>query len=352
MKRQSEGDLILGYLTKTLTPEEEERFHAWLESDFKNRKVVDMLETIWNSSEKKHRDLDERKAWENLARKAGITTPFDEEFAQIQPLSRSYARRILFTRHPIATRILRVAAVIIFAISMHLFYKGTKSSFQGESLPKMKEISVDYGKTAVVTLMDGTRITLDAGSSLSYPSVFADNVRQVYLSGEGFFEVAPNPQNPFIICANNAVVRVLGTKFNVSAWPKLRDIRVAVTEGKVSFRSTVHPKDKAVVIEPGELSVLSDKGVLTAPIETDVEKHLSWQNRELILDNTPLYEALDQLERWYRLRFELPSPLYRSVKISGTIKKMPIDKMIKSLAITVNLEFERVGKRVVFLEKS
>ena len=141
MKRYSEGKLILGYLTRSLTPEEEERFHAWLKSDFENWKVLDLLETIWNSSEKKHIDLDERKAWENLVQKAGISMPFDEPSIQIQPLSRSYAKRVLFARFPITTRILRVAAVVIFAISMHLFYKGIKSSYQGESLPATKEIS-------------------------------------------------------------------------------------------------------------------------------------------------------------------------------------------------------------------
>ncbi len=352
MNSQAEWKLILKYLSDSLTPEEKRRFNAWLQSDFENQKLLHLIETIWYSPEKGHSVSDIKTAWENLAKKSRISTPFENQHSDIRPLSRSYARKILFARSAKATRILRIAAVLLLATFIHLFYKGIRPSFQAEAMNEMGEISVDYGKTAVVTLTDGTKITLDAGSTLAYPQELMGDIRQVYLSGEAFFEVTANPQKPFVIHANEAVIKVLGTQFNVSAWPKLREIRVAVAEGKVAFRSKDHDEKKAVIVEKGELSILWNKKVLTQPVDVDVKKYLAWLDREMILDNTPLYEALDRLKRWYKLEFELPSPVYNSVRISGTIRKEPINDIIKILSLAVNLEFKRIGNRIIFMEKS
>ena len=225
-------------------------------------------------------------------------------------------------------------------------------ALQMDPLAEMQEIFVEYGKTASLTLEDGTKITLDAGSTLSYPKHFAEETREIYLKGEAFFEVAPNPQKPFIINANEAVVRVVGTRFNVKAWPSSQAVQVAVAEGKVSLRSAHQPEIEAVLINRGQLSALSDNQTITQPVAVDINKHLAWLKRELVLDNTVLSEVLTQLERWYRLQFELPDPIYKSVRISGVIKKKPINDIIETIAMMINLEAKREGNQVVFLEKS
>jgi len=100
----------------------------------------------------------------------------------------------------------------------------------------LQKIIVEHGKQAKITQADGTKITLDAGSVFQYPETFDGELREVYLQGEGFFEVAADVQKPFIAHAGNAEIEVLGTQFNIRAWEHNEEIRVVVAEGLVAFR--------------------------------------------------------------------------------------------------------------------
>lgn len=351
MSSKIDWQLMVRYFSNAMTSADEERFDLWLKSDFENQALLNFLETVWNTPEKKHDEADLKSAWENLAKKAGISSPLEKTPGKVLPFRRPVFEQIrLHGRTPLK-RILRYAAVVVAVVSMHYLYQVMKTPSHVDTKNELQEVFVEYGKTASLTLPDGTKITLDAGTSLSYPIDFTNDTREVHLRGEGYFEVAPNLQKPFIINANDAVIKVIGTKFNVSAWTKNQAVKVAVAEGRVSLRSSNQAEIDAVVIKMGELSALRDQEILTKPVRVDIEKYLAWLNRDLVFDNTPLFEVLDQLERWYKLQFELPDPVYYSVRISGAIKKKPVNDIIEALSMMINLESRREGNRVYFVEK-
>lgn len=355
MNNQTDWKLLLRHLSGETTIEDAEQIEAWLASDPQNEKLMALLQTAWDSPEKDVKPSNLEAAWERVSTKAGITIPLEEIPAQVlrMPIADSHGEdrvSATYRHHRISVyQMLRYAAVVVFILSLPLIYiiLSQSPASQAQSV-EMEKLVVEYGKQAQLSLSDGTIVKLDAGSELVYPKEFSGNTREVHLIGEGYFEVAHNPEKPFIVHANGAKIRVLGTRFNVSAWSLLQRVEVAVSEGKVSFRAENKTEGMGIVIPRGRMSVMRTDGVPMKPFRVDIEKQTAWQDRELILENTPLYEALDQLSRWYGVEVILPDPIYRSVKITGTFKNKSVEHIFEAIGLMINLEFERNGKQIIF----
>ncbi len=167
--------------------------------------------------------------------------------------------------------------------------------------PGINQVIVPYGKSSEITLADGTHIWLNSGSQLSYPPKFDDKSREVYLSGEAFFEVAPDKTKPFYVNTSEFKIRVLGTKFNVSAYKEDQTIQTVLLEGKVSAgRNSFLAKNTE--LEPGERLVYNKNNEETKKDKVDVNLYASWINGYLIFENEPTPLVLKKLERYYNQR--------------------------------------------------
>lgn len=165
----------------------------------------------------------------------------------------------------------------------------------------MNQIIIPYGKRSEITLADGTHIWLNSGSQLSYPSRFKTNSREVYLTGEAFFDVTADANKPFYVMTHDFKIKVLGTKFNVSSYSEDRTIQTVLLKGKVSagknklFAETID-------LYPGERIVYDKEGDSIAKGKVDVQLYTSWINGYLIFDNEPTTEVFKKLERYYNQR--------------------------------------------------
>lgn len=165
----------------------------------------------------------------------------------------------------------------------------------------MNQIIIPYGKRSEITLADGTHIWLNSGSQLSYPSRFKTNSREVYLTGEAFFDVTADANKPFYVMTRDFKIKVLGTKFNVSSYSEDRTIQTVLLKGKVSagknklFAETID-------LYPGERIVYDKEGDSIAKGKVDVQLYTSWINGYLIFDNEPTTEVFKKLERYYNQR--------------------------------------------------
>ncbi len=335
--------LMLKNLSGSISLKEKGVLHTWLESDEKNKKLYTLYEQIWHTTEKDNEMVNMKTAWNTISKKAGIALSYDD-------------LRIDATPEKIPTghyksgygyQILRYAAVFVVAFSLVFLFKKTTQTTQ---MPEQQQVLVQYGKQSNIVLPDGSRIVLDAGSKLSFPKKFAGDSREVFLSGEAYFEVKHNPAKPFIIYANEGIITVLGTKFNVRAW-KFDDneVKVAVAEGIVSLQGSSSKKEKAAVITKGEMSYLTSTHLTpTRPKKVNIEDHLAWMRRELILESTPLNEVLDRLSRWYNLRFRLPSPVYNHVKITGTFQKKSVGYILEVIGLMTHLDYKRENNLITF----
>jgi ferric-dicitrate binding protein FerR (iron transport regulator) len=162
----------------------------------------------------------------------------------------------------------------------------------------MNQLVVPYGKRSKIILPDGTRVWLNSGSTLAFPSSFTGDTRTVHLSGEAYIEVAPDRDTPFYVNMPDFKVKVYGTKFNVSSYPDMQP-SVVLVEGRVGLQS---PDTREVFLSPHEQAVLTGNGFDTKHV--NVYPFISWKDGYLMFDDTPVTEVLKQIERYYNLSFD------------------------------------------------
>ena len=348
MSDTTDWKLLARYLSNQCSKEEKEKVEYWVNSDPENQRLMKFMKAVWDSPEILPQESDVKSLWKETARRAGINLKSVDQEAGRTPIPDSTANKIPFFIPFHRYRFLRYAAILLLIILIpYIIWKATRTSPPVQQAFELKEISVDQQKQIDIALRDGTRITLDAGSVFQYPHEFKGKTREVFLTGEGYFNVTPDEKKPFIVHANNAVIKVIGTRFNVRAWQHNRKVRVTVAKGKVSLRSEKVADEEAVVILEGQLSTLPEKGRPSEPGNVDVRKHLGWINREVFFDDTPFHEILYQLERWYDLRFILEDDSVASDRLTVHIQDKPVEDILELITTLTHLKYERIGSTVI-----
>lgn len=215
-----------------------------------------------------------------------------------------------------------------------------------DEFPSMNTLVIPYGNRSVISLGDGTKVWLNAGSRLVYPSKFVDKTREVYLVGEAFFEVAKNEEVPFVVKTSDLSVKVLGTKFNVSAYPEDLSIQTVLTEGSVEIiKSNASLFEKSILLKPGQLALLNKKNSVTKVYDVDVDYYTLWTQGIFSFTNTDLNRLVKKLERYYNIRFQYADPLAGQTKISG---KLDVSKdqaeVFEYMARLTGLQFVKINE--------
>jgi ferric-dicitrate binding protein FerR (iron transport regulator) len=191
---------------------------------------------------------------------------------------------------------------------------------------------------------------LNAASAISFPERSTQGLRECTLHGEAYFEVAHNDRMPFIVHTDGATIEVLGTEFNVQAWPEDKQINVVVADGRVLFRSTQVSDLQQVFLTKGQMSHLSEKGIISPPVNVDISKQLAWINGGLAFENTRLQDVLRSLERRYNITFSISdSSLLTHRLTSNFTKDQPINKILDIIAISVDVKYKHMKKDTVVL---
>jgi ferric-dicitrate binding protein FerR (iron transport regulator) len=212
--------------------------------------------------------------------------------------------------------------------------------------PQLTTLEIPQGERSQVIFSDGSIVILDAGTTLRYAEKFGRGTREVFLDGEGFFEVMADTDRPFIIHASDALIQVLGTKFNVRAWEPDYRVQVAVSEGQVSLRPALSSTAEAVVINKGEGSMMPVNGQPTEPVEIDVEEKLGWMKNEIIFRNVALREVLFQIERWYDLSIELAVPAVAAERVTVHLSRSSMEDVLELISVLSGLPYNREGRTI------
>jgi len=180
------------------------------------------------------------------------------------------------------------------------------------AVPEMNTVVIPYGSSSNITLADGTRVWLNAGSRLIYPSRFVDRTREVFLSGEAFFDAAKNEKQPFVVKTADVQVEVLGTRFNVTAYPEDFAVQTVLAEGSVEIK-------KGVLLNPGELAYFNKKTRETRTQNVDVTEYTLWTQGLFKFSNTDFNRITKKLERFYNVRFQFDDPFKGGIQVSGKL---------------------------------
>ena len=181
----------------------------------------------------------------------------------------------------------------------------------------LNQIVVPYGQRQRVLLSDGTLVQLNAGSKLTFPATFTGKTREVFLKGEGFFEVSKNAQMPFIVKTDQIDIKVLGTSFNVSSYAEDNTVQTVLLIGKVTagknklFTSTID-------LIPGERLTYDKNNSNLSKDKVDVQLYSSWVNGYLVFRNMPITEVYTKLERYYNRQISVEDGLEK-ITFSGKL---------------------------------
>lgn len=196
-------------------------------------------------------------------------------------------------------------------------------SYSAESTRAANEyntLTVPSGGKYSVVLPDGTRIWLNAESSVTFPTAFTADERSVKVSGEAYFEIAKDPSRPFLVAVGNQQrIRVLGTHFNVNAYRDEESITTTLLEGSVEI-VTAEAKAKPVKLKPGQQATLTGRGAIRIRDGIDTDEITAWKNGLFQFEKADIEGVMRQFSRWYNvdIRYEGPKP---EKKFSGKIDR-------------------------------
>lgn len=208
----------------------------------------------------------------------------------------------------------------------------TAGAAHTEAAAVFNTISTPRGGQYAVVLADGSKVWLNAASSLRFPTSFTGRTREVTLTGEGYFEIAPDKEKPFSVRVGSARIEVLGTHFNVMAYDAGNDIETTLLEGAVKMRYA----DKAAILKPGQQAVLNT-GKGTIRVEAgNIDGAIAWKNGLFQFDNSNLETIMKQIARWYDVEVvyedETPSRRFtgkmsRNVSLQHVLKVLELSKV-------------------------
>lgn len=221
-------------------------------------------------------------------------------------------------------------------------------------------ISTPRGGRYEIVLSDGTKVWLNAASSLKFPASFNSKIRDVVLTGEGYFEVAPlirkggQGKVPFIVSVafplgdgRGMTVEVLGTHFNVNAYEDENSIATTLLEGSVRIEKegSLNSKSQKVLLAPGEQADLTREGGLKINRQANIEEVVAWKDNNFEFNNTPVPVIMRQISRWYdvELDYKDPMPARRFTgKISRNVNLNQLIDMLKYTGINMKVENKKI----------
>ncbi len=213
----------------------------------------------------------------------------------------------------------------------------------------MNKLIVPYGKRSKVVLSDGTQIWLNSGSSMEFPSAFTGERREVFLSGEMYIEVAPDKKKSFYVHTPAYKVKVYGTKFNVSTYSGSPS-SVVLIEGSVSLQPV---EKQEIFLSPNEQAVYSEATGTFDTRKVDVHPFISWKEGYLTFEDTPVIEALKQIERYYNLSFNYENNVsLQGLTCTGKIILSDnLDNVMTTLTLISDTKYKREDKLIYIYKK-
>lgn len=196
-----------------------------------------------------------------------------------------------------------------------------------------------------LTLPDGTKVILNAESSITYPTAFNDNQRKVELKGEAFFDVKENKAQPFVVATDKQEVTVTGTKFNINAYGDNNRTITTLVTGSVNVTS--NSNSATTSLKPGQEATLSNGNIKTK--EVDIHVATGWADGVFVFKYKTLAEILPQLERWYDIQVDI-DPIPNEEFYAEINRNMPLSKVLKAIEKTSDVRFE-VKERRLTLKK-
>jgi len=305
-------------------PDEQLLVREWLRADAANSKYYEHFKTIWDESKTLAANItvDEKEAWQKF--KNRIQPPAGEE-PKRKTVRLSFIKQVQVA-----------AAVLLVAVGVWWMYNTLNKPASIAMIDKQT-----FSNTTVDTLSDGSIITLNKNTVLSYPAEFKEKTRTVQLKGEAFFKVAHNKVKPFIVHANNVSIKVIGTAFNVKNYDS--SIQVIVESGIVQVSNS----NQTIQLHKSEQVFIKNNSATFDKSTVKDSLYNYYRTREIICNNTPLAAVIATINEAYSTHIVLGSEALKQMQLSTTFKNQNLQTIISIIQQTFDLRVTQKGDSTI-----
>lgn len=316
--------IIIAYLSGKATEEERHELEEWVKL----------------SSENKHYFQETRNIWQVM------NPAFNPSEIDVSRAAKKLFANIATTQKNIVNTLLiywqRVAAILVLPlliVSAYLFLEKDKES---NDTIEYQEVKSPNGTFSEVNLPDGTSVWLNGGSSLRYPLVFKQGERKVFLSGEGYFEVHSDKENPFIVTTDQIILKATGTAFNIEAFQGDSITAVTMIKGKINV---AFGNSSPIAMTPGERATFNNQTKQCLITQTDPYKWYAWKDGLMIFRDDPLSYVFKRLEQTFNVDIDLKDSSLASAPYRATFENESLDEILRLLQLSAPIHFKQ-SKRV------
>lgn len=317
-------DLLVKYMLDEAMPHEQLLVKDWLQADNDNRKYYEQFRLIWEESQLLAANItvDENAAWEKF--KTKIQSP---------AIGKKVAKnvRIVWMKQ------LQVAAAVL------LLFAGIWWVYNSVNKPAVVAIidKQSFSNTLTDTLADGSIVTLNKNTTVSYPATFKAKTRTVKLKGEAFFKVTPDKEKPFIVDAGSITVTVVGTAFNIKNYDS--STRVIVESGIVRVSSG----NQVVELHKGEQVFIKYSGAAFQKSAVKDSLYNYYRSKQIICNNTPLPDVIATINQAYNAKIVLGDAALQQLRLSTTFQEENLEMVINIIQQTFNLRVTQQGDSTI-----
>ncbi len=238
--------------------------------------------------------------------------------------------------------------MIVNVTNSKVSYTSPENSLPVHEIPIFNTLQIPRGGEYFLTLADGTEVWLNAETEIRYPVQFTGNKRVVYLDGEAYFTVTPDPEKPFVVVSTHASVSVLGTQFNFRAYPDEPEVLTTLVSGSVIMQSEKY--NQQIKLVPGEQGVLEKSSATLTKQEVNTYLYTAWKDGRFTFRNARLEDLFNILARWYDLNVFYQSPEAKDIRFTGDLNKTDDFKSILKIIEQNERVTFTVNQSTVFIQ--
>ncbi|MDH7461158.1 FecR domain-containing protein [Chitinophagaceae bacterium 26-R-25] len=325
--------LLQKYLAGNCTQQELDEFWLLMSELSENDSVETELADLWNTEAEP--DAASNVDWNKLSAK--LQHRIDEhKIDYLSVASNDKKRKRLW--------ILTAAASAIICIIFSWWFTGKNSSQLANTKPQHKAPVLQ-----IVNLPDGTVVTLNNGSKLDYAVAFNGKSRDVYLVGEAYFDVAHDAKKPFYVHTGNYSVKVLGTAFNVKAYPGDKAISVTVEKGKVQVEKSNSSKPLGV-LSAGDQLIVNEQSVQTKVEKVDVHQVLEWKDDLLVFDDISFEEASVIIGNYFGVELKFKDEALRNSRFTGDFRRSSLDDVLDIICPLTKSKWYKENDKIIWID--
>lgn len=331
-----EWTLVDRYFSGECTPDEAKAIDIWVMADPSHERLLASMRRVWLEAATPPPVVDEVGAWRALRERLRAAPPAPV----IAPISARGGRRGL------AWRWAAVAASIVAIGAGSAIARRHAAQARLASQP-FREYTASRGQRSEVTLVDGTRVWLNADSRLFVAQGYGATAREVGLLGEAYFVVQHDAHRAFRLHTSGGVLEDLGTEFDARDYATDSQTVVIVASGRVSLRpADAAANGGATELEQGQMGTLDRRGMMRVVDVVDVDAQLGWVRGQLQFSERPLREVTQELERWYDIDVAVDDTTLLSVPVTASFTTQSADEALSILTATLGVHYTRDGRSV------